>query len=255
MLNSFPTFEDSPAFKWFPRPKDGLIKGKDVRFYWAYTDLHPIRITHLAVSYFPLDKLREIEGHEEHPLWRVHSAVFNSKVFPDSSGNCISGWMQGGNVMPPPPHDEESGSRFGYSPDGDFASLKAFGFESIEAATNALEQFAHIEECGWARDGRIDPAALVKANIQDDVIARQLKEIEEDIQDYECRQKEKRFVSLVREKIQSGELIVPDGFGITPDGGSYYALARALPYSSKCPAYNFCQTWKELKRSVFGDVP
>lgn len=250
MQNNLPTFEDSPAFKWFPKSENGLIRAKDARLYWSYSNA---KIQHLAVSYFPLDRLRKLEGYEDHPLWQANSAVFNGNIYEGSSGNCISGWMQNGNIMPPPPHDEDSGSRFGYSPDGDFACLRALGFETIECAEKALKQFAHIEECGWARDGTIDPAMLVNARMHDSLIARQMKDMERDILEYEYDQKRKKFSELISQKIQNGELIVPEGFMIL-EGGGYSAKIADLPYSPKCPAYKFCQAWDDLKQSIFGNT-
>ena len=253
MQNKPPTFEDSPAFKWFPRPENGRISGRDAKLYWSYVDGFTTKIRHFAVSYFPLDRLRKLDGYVDHPIWQANGAVFNRKIYSGSSGNCISGWMQDGNVMPPPPHDEDSGSRFGFSPDGDFACLKAFGFETIESAKAALKQFSHIEECEWARDGSVDPATLLNGKINDDLIARQIREIERDIQQHEYDQNRKKFYNLVNQKIQSGEWIVPKGFMIL-DGGGYCANIADLPFSPKCHAYKFCNDWDELKQSIFGNM-
>lgn len=253
MRNKLPIFEDSPAFKWFPLPENGRISGKDARLYWSHANGFTGKIKNVAVSYFPLDRLRKLRGYEEHPLWQANGAVFNREMYSGSSGNCISDWMEDGNTMPTPPHDEDSGSRFGYSPDGDFACFRAVGFETIESAENALKQFAHIEECGWARDGSIDPATLLKANVSNDLIARQIREIERDIQEYEYDQKEKKFVYLVNQKIENGELIVPEGFRVL-EWGAYTANIADLPYSSKCRAYKFCEAWDELRNSVFGNT-
>ena len=52
--NKYPTFKDSPAFKWFPhwQSDDGLIDAIDVRIYhnYEFDEYKEILITAVSVS-------------------------------------------------------------------------------------------------------------------------------------------------------------------------------------------------------------
>lgn len=162
------TFKDSLAFKYFSHwlPNDGLINAVDasIDFEWEYNELDGKIIKQVAVTFFPHRKMKELK-YKNHPLRDEQRLAY--------AGYCHSGagslfdingdWMRNGNIMPPRNFIDESGSCLGYSPDGDFAWIRYFGFANIDYAKQAMEQFAFIRECSWARDGSIDPGTLVKA--------------------------------------------------------------------------------------------
>ena len=249
--NRYPTFKDSPAFKWFGRPKDDLIAAKDARIYWHYTPEPPFRVTHVAVVCFPLDKLRSLKGYKDHPVWRANGAVFNNRVCRGSSGHCISGWVRDGNVMPPPELLDGEGLCVGYSPDGDFALLRHIGFETYEDAERAVQEFAHIEECSWARSGNIDIAALVKTCTEEEIQARQIEQIEEEIRSHEYSKKEKVFDEIVNQKIANGEWVVPEGVSIC--GTGLLIFAGAADWHESAPVNVLQRQIEVLRKEIFGE--
>lgn len=162
----FPTFKDSPAFKWFPhwQSDDGLIGAVDAGIYHNHDrdEFGGMVIKEVAVSFFPLRKMQQLKYHD-HPLQREQQAIYGGMYgYTSHSGNDFDDWMKDGNVMPPAKFLSSEGVCLGYSPDGDFAFFKYFGFENVEYARQAMEQFAFIRECEWARDGSITPEMLVK---------------------------------------------------------------------------------------------
>ena len=148
-----PNGDDNPALDWFSHllSEDGLYPSEDVMIFWNRED-GVLQVRDVAVVYRPR-KYMKAKGYVDHPAGMMISSLYNNRLFQGSSGNCfIQDWMKYGNKIPPPPHDSESGSKLGFSPDGDFKCFEAWGFVSPEEERRALREFARIRECQWARD-------------------------------------------------------------------------------------------------------
>lgn len=166
MRNKFSTFKDSPALRYFRHwlADDGLIDAIDARIYYNLEpcELGGLVVKEVAVSFFPKNRMQE-SGHLGHPLYEEQNAVYKGPSgYIYHSGNRFNEWMLNGDVKSPPPYPKDTGCNVGYGPSEDFEGLIWFGFENEQYARQALEEFAHIREAEWARDGSIDPYALVK---------------------------------------------------------------------------------------------
>jgi len=157
MQSKYPTFIDSPAFKWFKRDNGDLIDAIDAQLYWSESGGNAFSITNFAIAYMPRRKIKS-----DHPLWKANANVFNKETYKCSSGNCDSEWMKQGDIIPKLIY-EDSDPLIGFSPIGDFEYLKYIGFENIDFAKQAIQEFAFIKECEWARDSNIVYSDFVKA--------------------------------------------------------------------------------------------
>lgn len=205
----FRTYKDSPGRKYFSPliADDGLIDAIDASIdFNQEVDESGVKIKEVAVTFFPDRLMRELK-YKDHPLREEQRAAYMecshsgvASLFDEDDG-----WMRDGNIMPPPELADETGSCLGYSPIGDFAWLSWFGFENIEYAKQALEQFGFIRECTWARDGSIDPASLVKSGAIRKSQA-EIHKIKSWIYSEETKRCRREFESEVKRQMASGEM-------------------------------------------------
>jgi len=243
-----PTFKDNPVLKWFQLPEGGLIDAIDAAIYWNIETKPTIKVKNVAVAYFPRKKMKEL-GYNGHPAWDAKAACYNGKIFSASSGNCFSEWMRYSNEKPPP-CDSESNSKLGYSPDADFEYLRACGFPTFEEAKRAVIEFSYIRECEWARDPSFDIAALVKPYTKEELNKYKQRQIEEEIRSLEYAEKEIEFTEIVNHKIQSGEMIVPDGVSIVGTGLMIHLCAADCNESA--PVNVLSRQFDTLQEQIFG---
>ena len=209
---AFPTFKDSPAFKYFSHwlHDDGLIDAIDARIYhnFEFDEFGGMFIKEIAVSFFPLQKMRQLKYYD-HPLYKEQQAVYGGiDGYTSHSGNDFNDWMKDGNIMPPAEFLSSEGVCLGYSPDGDFAFFKYFGFANIDYAKQALEQFAFIRECERARDGSIDLETLVETAAERKHKA-EIRKIKSQIYAEEKERCLREFKAEIERRLSSGEMKCP----------------------------------------------
>lgn len=210
---AFLTFNDSPAFKYFSHwlPDDGLIDALDasIDFESDIDEFRNMVIKNVAVTFFPHHRMQELK-YKDHPLRHEQWATYQGYSHSGVASLCdVDGrWMKSGNVMPPPRLADETGSCLGYSPDGDFAWLRYYGFANIDYARQAIEQFAFIRECEWARDGSLDPEILVKPLSVRKREGR-INTHKNKIRSEETRRCAERFESEIKRRFSSGEMWCP----------------------------------------------
>lgn len=252
----FPAFKDSPAFKYFSHwiLDTGRINGIDasIDFESEIDEFGDMVIKNVAVTFFPDRRMRELK-YKDHPLREEQKADYRGYSHSGVASLCdVDGrWMKKGNVMPPPELSDETGSCLGYSPDGDFAWFRYYGFINIDYAKKAVEQFAFIDECEWARDGSIDIAALVKTYTEEEIQDHQIKQIEDDIKSHEYGKKEKVFDRIVNEKIATGEWVVPEGVSIC--GTGLMIFIDAAHWDKNAPVNVLQRQIEELRKQIFGE--
>src|SRR4051812_47859792 len=89
-----PTFNESPALKWFPHwmSEDGLVDGIDVEIYFTSEFIGGSeRIKNVSVMYLPKTKMKEMKL-EDHPVWQKTNWYL--RHFGNSTGNCCRDWME-----------------------------------------------------------------------------------------------------------------------------------------------------------------
>ncbi len=252
---AFLTFNDSPAFKYFSHwlPDDGLIDALDasIDFDSDIDEFRNMVIKNVAVTFFPHHRMQELK-YKDHPLRHEQWATYQGYSHSGVASLCdVDGrWMKSGNVMPPPRLADETGSCLGYSPDGDFAWFRYYGFANIDYAMQALEQFAFIRECEWARDGSIDVAALVKTYTEEEIKAYQIKQVEEEIRSHEYSKKMKIFDEIVNQKIATGDWILPEGVSLC--GTRLLIWGGALHWDKNAPVNVLERQIKKLRFEIFG---
>jgi len=130
------TQHDNPAFQRFRDllPASGLYPAAWVDIF-SNTDDDTFRYRDVEVVFVPRGKgPRGEEGPElDREFWSAF-ASYNEHWIGDL-GNSVMGWMQPG----------------GLTPEGVFGGMLATGFVSQAELDNAVAEFAHIEECDWAR--------------------------------------------------------------------------------------------------------
>ena len=135
------TQDQNPAFQRFRHllPGSGLYPAAWVDIF-SNTDDATFRYRDVEVVYIPRGKAG---GAEEAPeldrdFWNAFAA-YNEQWIGDL-GNSVMGWMEPG----------------GLTPEGVFGGMLATGFVNQAELNNAIAEFAHIEECEWARRMRDD---------------------------------------------------------------------------------------------------
>lgn len=209
MQNKLPIFKDSPGLNYFRHwlMNEGLIAAVDARIYY---NLEPsehggLAVKGVAVSFFPKNRMREL-GYSDHPIYEEQHAVYRGRDgYSYHSGNVYDEWMNSGDVKSPPPYPEDTCCNVVYGPTEEFEGLCWFGFENEQDAKQALEQFAHIEECTWARDGSIDPASLVKT-VATRKSEAEIHKIKRWIYAEENKRCRREFENEVKRQMASGEM-------------------------------------------------
>lgn len=105
----------------------GRYPAEHVDIFWNLTDDDPERVRDVEVVFFPREALHdeELKAKYDHYNRRWESDL----------GNSTPEWLEPG----------------GYTPEDIFGHLLHYGFASDAETRGALEEFAHIEECEWAR--------------------------------------------------------------------------------------------------------
>src|SRR5262245_26526531 len=98
---------------------------KDVTFVWGEDE--KMKITEVRV-------VRHV-GKTDFDV-RGEAAIFDTAAFPNAFGRTDLGWMEGDPRM---------------TPEGVFAGMLFDGFASGKYAVRALQEFAKVRECDWAR--------------------------------------------------------------------------------------------------------
>jgi hypothetical protein len=83
-----------------------------------------------------------------------------------------------------------------------------FGFGNVEYARQALEQFAFIRECEWARDGSITPETLVETAAERKHEA-EIRKIKSRIYAEEKERCLREFKTEIKRCLSSGEMKCP----------------------------------------------
>jgi hypothetical protein len=113
-----------PRFKHL-LSSNGRYPAKHVDIFWNRDDDQ--RITDVEVVFIPRAALRDEELQAEY-------AQYNKRWTSDL-GNSTEHWLE----------------EHGYTPEDIFGHLLRHGFRSEKVTQVALREFAHIEECEWAR--------------------------------------------------------------------------------------------------------
>ena len=122
----------NPAVSRFKNllPRSGRYPAKYVDVFWNRED--DGRVKDVEVVFIPR---REVgDDDKANSFWREY-ATYNDRWESDL-GNSCSDWLQPG----------------GQTPEGIFGYLLGSGFSSPKELERALEEFAHIDECAWARE-------------------------------------------------------------------------------------------------------
>jgi hypothetical protein len=98
-----------------------------VDIFWNLTGDDAPRVKDVEVVFVPREALSDDELKAEY--------VRYNRQWGSDLGNSTQHWLEEG----------------GYTPEGVFEHLLHYGFASEADTRRALEEFAHIEECEWAR--------------------------------------------------------------------------------------------------------
>jgi hypothetical protein len=111
-------------------PKSGRYPVEFVDIFWNRDN--DGKVKDVEVVFIPRRKVgddKEVDG-----FWDEYAA-YNKRWESDLRNSC-SDWLQPG----------------GQTPEGIFGYLLGTGFSSPQELERALEEFAHIEKCAWARE-------------------------------------------------------------------------------------------------------
>jgi hypothetical protein len=252
MRNKLPTFKDSPAFNYFRHwvSDDGLIDAVDARIYYnlGFSDNGGLTTKDVAVSFFPKNRMQKL-GYAGHPLYEEQHAAYRGRCgYTYHSGNGYDEWMQNGDIKSPPPHPEDTGCNVGYGPTEDFEGLKWFGYENIEYAKRALEQFGFIRECVYARDGSIDPRTLVMT-----VDARKRRAEFQNIKSKIFAEEKERCVKDFKEEIKrlisTGEIRCPKNVDMLFTS----MLLNGHVAKTNPGSLEFKERWEKIRKKVISE--
>lgn len=120
----------NPAFHRFKNelPKSGLYPERDVDIFWNVND--DLKIIDVEVAYIP----RRLLADPSDEFWNQW-AMFDDQWI-SNMGNSLADWL----------------GKEGDNPATIFGYMSYSGFDSKDVLEKTLEEFAHIEECQWARD-------------------------------------------------------------------------------------------------------
>lgn len=253
MQNKLPIFKDSPGLKYFRHwlMNDGLIAAIDARIYY---NLEPsehggLAVKGVAVSFFPRNRMRDL-GYSGHPIYEEQHVVYRGKNgYGYHSGNRFDEWMENGDVKSSPPYPEDTGCNVGYGPTEDFEGLCWFGFEDEQYAKQALEQFAYIKECAWARDGSIDPRALVKS-IDERKRRASISAMKGQIYQEETMKCLEDFESAIKQRLASGEMRCPKNVDMI---FTWPILLNGHIAEANIGSLEFKEQWDRLREEMICD--
>lgn len=124
----------NPAFQQFSNllPASGLYPARFVQIFWDTDKEH--RVENLEVVFVPRGAGVIPHRKDDPTFWQSYGRYIGE--WDCDLGNSVAGWM------------EPQGS----TPATVWGQLILRGFASQDEMIDALEEFAYIEECEWARD-------------------------------------------------------------------------------------------------------
>jgi hypothetical protein len=143
-------FATAPTVRFFGHliPEDGIVPARDVRVY--FNMFSPQRIRDVAVVFLP--RINGRPAPNSHPVRsQLRYATRNLRC---SSGHVFPAWMRDDPSLSIS-IDPNIGCDPHSHPDSLWKMMCHVGFLDDGEAQRARDEFARIEECGWARDASI----------------------------------------------------------------------------------------------------
>jgi hypothetical protein len=127
------TQDQNPAYERFGHllPETGLYPARFVDIFWDRDDDY--KIEHVEVVFIPRgsNELRSVANDKD--FWQIY-ADYN-RGWDSDLGNSSDDWLKNN----------------GLTPESIFGQMLESGFSNKAELKQALDEFAHIEECNWAR--------------------------------------------------------------------------------------------------------